>query len=67
VAVALLQSGAIMNEFAYSPCSPQRTGFDLTAIMDQLMLEHVVAANYFIVDQDPSLAAEFCGRKTGPL
>ena len=60
MAVALLQSGAIMNEFTYGPCSPQRTGFVLAAVMDQLMLERVVAANHFVVDQESALATAFC-------
>ncbi len=61
VAVALLQSGAILSQLSYATCSPQRTGFDLATTMTELMVENVVAANYFLVNQDENFSGEFCG------
>jgi len=60
VAVALLQSGAIMSQFSYALCSPERTGFDLAATMADMMVESIAAANFFQVDQDQNFAREFC-------
>jgi hypothetical protein len=60
VAVALLQSGAIMAQFSYPTCSPQRTGFDLAGAMAEMRADSIVAANYFLVDQDDDFAGEFC-------
>jgi hypothetical protein len=61
VAVALLQSGAILSQLSYAACSPQRTGFDLATTMAELMVENVVAANYFLVNQDENFSRDFCG------